>query len=198
VNWSLISQSCFSITKCKQNYTENSNGELELLKQTINKNFWKKLWRLQSLKFFSSYGENSNNYKYIIIRFNCPSVHHFYCTGSVYARFPRNRQEFRTFATFVIVNIYQNGSYRIYVVFMTYFYKKNLRKCISAAIVSLSRLTDWMTSWSRGPLEKLIVTQLVKKFPAFYGTRRFITVFTRAHHWSEPDEPNLRLSTLLP
>jgi hypothetical protein len=29
-------------------------------------------------------------------------------------------------------------------------------------------------------LEKLIVTQLVKKFPAVYGTRRFITVFTTA------------------
>jgi hypothetical protein len=29
-------------------------------------------------------------------------------------------------------------------------------------------------------LEKLIVTQLVKKFPAFYGSRKFITVFTRA------------------
>jgi len=33
-------------------------------------------------------------------------------------------------------------------------------------------------------LEKLIVTQLIKKFVAFCGTRRFITVFTRAHHWS--------------
>jgi hypothetical protein len=33
-------------------------------------------------------------------------------------------------------------------------------------------------------LEKLIITQLVKKFPAFYGTRSFITVFTRALHWS--------------
>jgi hypothetical protein len=31
---------------------------------------------------------------------------------------------------------------------------------------------------SRVLLEKLMVTQLVKKFPAFYGTRRFITVFT--------------------
>jgi hypothetical protein len=27
-------------------------------------------------------------------------------------------------------------------------------------------------------IEKLIVAQLVKKFPVFYGTRRFITVFT--------------------
>jgi len=28
------------------------------------------------------------------------------------------------------------------------------------------------------------VTQLVKIFSAFYGTRRFITVFLRALHWS--------------
>jgi len=33
-------------------------------------------------------------------------------------------------------------------------------------------------------LEKLTVTHLVKKFPAFYETRRFITVFATAHHWS--------------
>jgi hypothetical protein len=31
-------------------------------------------------------------------------------------------------------------------------------------------------------LEKLIASQLVKEFPAFYGTRRFITVFTKARH----------------
>jgi hypothetical protein len=33
-------------------------------------------------------------------------------------------------------------------------------------------------------LEKLPTVQLLKNFPAFYGTRRFITVFTRALHWS--------------
>ena len=33
-------------------------------------------------------------------------------------------------------------------------------------------------------LEKLTVFQLVKKFLAFYGTRRFITAFTSAHHLS--------------
>jgi hypothetical protein len=33
-------------------------------------------------------------------------------------------------------------------------------------------------------LEKLIVSQLVKKFPAFNGTRRFITVLTRARHFT--------------
>jgi hypothetical protein len=31
-------------------------------------------------------------------------------------------------------------------------------------------------------LDKLTALQLVKKFPAFYGTRRFITAFTNAHH----------------
>ena len=31
-------------------------------------------------------------------------------------------------------------------------------------------------------LENLTVSQLVKKFPAFYGTRRFITAFAIAHH----------------
>jgi regulator of sirC expression with transglutaminase-like and TPR domain len=33
-------------------------------------------------------------------------------------------------------------------------------------------------------LGTLTVTQLVKKFPTFYGTQRLITMFTRAHHWS--------------
>jgi hypothetical protein len=33
-------------------------------------------------------------------------------------------------------------------------------------------------------LEKLPIVQLLKKFPAFYGTRKCITVYTRALHWS--------------
>ena len=33
-------------------------------------------------------------------------------------------------------------------------------------------------------LEKLTGSQLVKKFPIFYGTRRFITAFTSAHNFS--------------
>jgi hypothetical protein len=40
-----------------------------------------------------------------------------------------------------------------------------------------------LTAWSRVLLEKLTGSQLVK-FPAFYGTRRFITAFTRAHYLS--------------
>ena len=38
------------------------------------------------------------------------------------------------------------------------------------------------TPWSRVLLEKLPALQLVKKFPAFYRTRRFITTFTSARH----------------
>jgi len=37
-----------------------------------------------------------------------------------------------------------------------------------------------LTPWSRILLDKLTVTQLVEKFSAFYGIRRFITMFKRA------------------
>jgi hypothetical protein len=30
--------------------------------------------------------------------------------------------------------------------------------------------------------EKLIVTQLIKKFPVFFGTQRFRNMLTRAHY----------------
>jgi hypothetical protein len=41
-----------------------------------------------------------------------------------------------------------------------------------------------LTLWSRVLHEKLTGPQLVKKFPAFCGTRRFITLSTRARHLS--------------
>ena len=41
-----------------------------------------------------------------------------------------------------------------------------------------------LTLRSRVLPEKLTGSQLVKKFPAFYGTRRFITAFTSARHLS--------------
>jgi len=41
-----------------------------------------------------------------------------------------------------------------------------------------------LTPWSIVLLEKLTGSQLVKKFPAFYGTRRFTTTFTRVRHRS--------------
>ena len=44
-------------------------------------------------------------------------------------------------------------------------------------------LTYLLTPWCR-VLEKLTGLQLVKKFPAFYGTRRFITALTSVRHLS--------------
>jgi hypothetical protein len=46
-------------------------------------------------------------------------------------------------------------------------------------------LTHSLThSWSSALLEKLAIVQLLKNFSTFYRTRRFITLFTRALHWS--------------
>ena len=45
-------------------------------------------------------------------------------------------------------------------------------------------LTCLIILWCRALLEKLIDSQLVKKFPAFHGTRRFITAFSCARHLS--------------
>ena len=50
--------------------------------------------------------------------------------------------------------------------------------CISWTIKYLKY--SILTPWSRVLLQKLTGLQLVKNFPAFYGTRRFITAFTSA------------------
>jgi hypothetical protein len=47
-----------------------------------------------------------------------------------------------------------------------------------------SGTTGILTPWSRTLLAKLPVAQLLKNFQTFYGTQRFITVLTRALHWS--------------
>jgi hypothetical protein len=85
-------------------------------------------------------------------------------------------------------------------------------------IQSLSRIwtRDLSTRWDyhgpcgyHDPLIKSMVvnpsleansSSAVQKFAAFYGTRRFITSFTRTHHWCpEPDEssPHTRHSSLM-
>jgi hypothetical protein len=44
-----------------------------------------------------------------------------------------------------------------------------------------------LTPWGRIPLQKLIVAQLIKKFPMFFETRSFSNVFTKAGPYPEPD-----------
>ena len=49
---------------------------------------------------------------------------------------------------------------------------------------------SYTTPWCRVLLEELTGLQLVKNFPAFYGTRRFFTAFTSFRHpslsWASP------------
>jgi hypothetical protein len=47
--------------------------------------------------------------------------------------------------------------------------------------LTVIKLTNQPTLWSRVLLGKLIVTQLVKKFLTFYGTQWVIIMFTRAY-----------------
>ena len=52
------------------------------------------------------------------------------------------------------------------------------------------RLTYLLTPWCRVLLENITGLQLVKKFPGFHGTRRFITALTNVRHlslsWASP------------
>ena len=58
------------------------------------------------------------------------------------------------------------------------------------SIVTLGQITYLLTPWCRVLLEKLTGLQLVKKFPTFYGTQRFVTALTSFCHpsltWASP------------
>ena len=65
--------------------------------------------------------------------------------------------------------------------------------CIVRSTVYTDLLTYLLfTPWCRVLLEKLTGLQLVKKFPAFHGTRRFITALTSVRHlslsWASPTQ----------
>ena len=49
-------------------------------------------------------------------------------------------------------------------------------------VVNKSITTDFLIPWSRVLIEKLTGCHLVKKFPTFYGNRKYITAFTSAPH----------------
>ena len=65
------------------------------------------------------------------------------------------------------------------------------KKSPSTTILMSSLYTTYLlTPWCRVLLEKLTGLQLAKKFPVFYGTRRFITALTSVRHlslsWASP------------
>ena len=57
-------------------------------------------------------------------------------------------------------------------------------------LLNTSSCNNLLTPWCRALLEQLTGLQLVNKFPAFHGTRRFITALTSARHlslsWASP------------
>ena len=65
-----------------------------------------------------------------------------------------------------------------------YLYRFYVRMCIWLTYLLTYLFTYLVTPWSRVLLEKLTGFQLVKKFPAFYGTRMFISTGTSARHLS--------------
>ena len=77
-----------------------------------------------------------------------------------------------------------------------YFGSYNIHQDIKAVLQHGAQLTQWtgrtylLTPWCRVLLEKLTGLQLVKKFPTFHGTRRFITALTSVRHlslfWASP------------
>jgi len=65
----------------------------------------------------------------------------------------------------------------------------NIEPGISRIIIILEAINTYLftylrTQWNRVLLDKLSSSQLVMKFPAFYGTRRFFTAFTSTHYLS--------------
>ena len=67
-----------------------------------------------------------------------------------------------------------------------YFYH-NYFMCVCVCVCVYIHIYTYrylLTQWSRVHLEKLTGLQLVKKFSAFYGARRFITAFTSARNLS--------------
>jgi len=56
----------------------------------------------------------------------------------------------------------------------------------SECLVNIMKVSASLSNGvEQSSLEKLTVPQLAKKFPALYGTRRFVAVFTTAYHSSQ-------------
>ena len=73
------------------------------------------------------------------------------------------------------------------VLYIIWFHQFSLNLCTGPTSPIVTYL---LTPWYRVLLEKLTGLQLVKKFPVFHGTRRFITALTSVRHlslsWASP------------
>ena len=75
-------------------------------------------------------------------------------------------------------------------IIFSYISEKPGRQIVTLHIPEMKFFFYLLTPWCRVLLEKLTGLQLVKQFPAFHGTRRFITVLTSVRHlslsWASP------------
>jgi hypothetical protein len=68
--------------------------------------------------------------------------------------------------------------------------KRKTLKCPQAFYMKTLKVLNWffnsylLTQWNRVLLKKLTISHLIKKFPAVYGTQRFIAAFTSVRHMS--------------
>ena len=87
--------------------------------------------------------------------------------------------------------MYISVSMAIYVPFVSIYH--NLKwigsRVCDASCIEGSKTVYLLTQWCRVLLEKLTGLQLVKKFPIFHGTRRFMTALTSVHHLSILGQP---------
>jgi len=71
-----------------------------------------------------------------------------------------------------------------------WFFIDSFAVCHDPTKICLNSSLHLLTPWCRVLLEQLTGLQLVKKFPAFHGTRMFITALTSVRHlslsWASP------------
>ena len=115
------------------------------------------------------------------------SNHHYSLRNNPVQRRSRNANMFKAVLTtvmwgrgVVVVSSYEQDQKMVLLEFLSFSALLRGRKYCNTTYL----LTYLLTPYSRVLLEKLTGFQLVKKFPAFYGTRRFITALTSARHLS--------------
>jgi len=70
--------------------------------------------------------------------------------------------------------------------------------CITIHLTHTTDFTYLLTPWSTVLLEKLMGSQLVKKFPAFYGIQRCINKVTRASHLTLSQARSVQSTSRIP
>ena len=122
------------------------------------------------------------------------TLRNVYCTFQHYRAIIELVHSFKYRRTIAILHIKQNFLSPIFMECIQRWFLEN-NDVINQAVAALSwrytyLLTYSLTPWCRVLPEQLTGLQLLKKFPAFHGTRRLITALTSVRHlslsWASP------------